>query len=105
MRSFELSLLLLFLLLALLLDLVHLEVVLFLWHLFPLRYFDLALAIGVYFFLAYFLKVLPFFLLLFGHHISLRWLVVLHLCQVVDETGITCLLAYVYPPHFKLLAP
>jgi len=102
MRPFIFSFILFLFIFALILDLIHLEIVLFLGYLLPFRNIDYILTIYIYFLFTNFMQILPLLFLFISHHHSLGGFIVFYFCQVVYEAGVTCLFTYVDSPHFKI---
>lgn len=84
-----------------LISLIHFEIILLFRHFLPFWDIDRIISI-VHFFLANLFEILPFLFLMLAHDVSLRRLIVLCLCDIIDEARVTCLFANIDSPHFEL---
>jgi hypothetical protein len=88
--------------LFLLLNSIYYKIVIFFRNLLPIRYMYCIIGI-IDFFFTNLLEVLPLFLLMRCHNMTLRRLVEFSLSYIVYETSVTCFFTYVYSPHLELL--
>lgn len=104
-RAFKfIFLFLIFLFFWLLNNLVDFEIVFLIWYFLPIRNVYCIICINIYFFFTNLFQLLPLFFLFLTHYISDRRLISYDLGQVIDETGVPCLLANINSPHLEFLA-